>query len=123
MRSKDYAVLTQAASVLKGLIQDGARIVRGDASQSIKNFGEAVHWLLAQAESGVRKQRYKGLGEMNSEELFETTMNPQTRRLLRVRLEDASKADDIFSMLMGDEVEPRRAFIEENALFATNIDI
>ncbi len=123
LRSKDYAVLTQAASVLKGLIQDGARIVHGDASQSIKNFGEAVHWLLAQAESGVRKQRYKGLGEMNSEELFETTMNPQTRRLLRVRLEDASKADDIFSMLMGDEVEPRRAFIEENALFATNIDI
>ena len=105
------------------MIQDGARIVRADASQAIKNFGEAVHWLLAQAESGVRKQRYKGLGEMNSEELFETTMNPQTRRLLRVRLEDASKADDIFSMLMGDEVEPRRAFIEENALFATNIDI
>ncbi len=123
LRSKDYATLTQAASVLKGLIKDGARVVRADSSQAIKNFGEAVHWLLSQAESGVRKQRYKGLGEMNSEELFETTMNPQTRRLLRVRLEDASKADDIFSMLMGDEVEPRRAFIEENALFAANIDI
>jgi len=123
IRSKDYTVLTQASHILKGLIGEGARVVRSDASQAVKNFGEAVHWLLAQAESGVRKQRYKGLGEMNSEELFETTMNPQTRRLLRVRLEDASKADDIFSMLMGDAVEPRRAFIEENALFAANIDI
>ena len=89
----------------------------------MKNFGEAVRWLLDQAEAGVRKQRYKGLGEMDSEELFETTMDPQTRRLLRVRLEDASKADDIFSMLMGDEVEPRRDFIEENALFVSNLDI
>ena len=123
LRSNDYRVLVETSQALKGLIGEGARVVRGDDSQQIKNFGDAVRWLLAQAEAGVRKQRYKGLGEMGAEELFETTMNPQTRRLLRVRLEDASKADDIFSMLMGDEVEPRRAFIEENALFVSNLDV
>ena len=123
LRSHEYATLVETAQALEGVIKAGARIVRGDVSQGVKNFGEAVRWLLDQAEAGVRKQRYKGLGEMNSEELFETTMNPQTRRLLRVRLEDASKADDIFSMLMGDEVEPRRDFIEENALFVSNLDI
>lgn len=123
LRSREYLTLREASDALKGIIGEGARIVRGDNSQSVKNFGEAVRWLLSQAEAGVRKQRYKGLGEMGAEELFETTMNPQTRRLLRVRLEDASKADDIFSMLMGDEVEPRRDFIEENALFVSNLDI
>ena len=123
LRSRDYQTLTESAQALKGLIGEGARVVRGDKTEAVKNFGEAVKWLLAQAEAGVRKQRYKGLGEMDAAELFETTMNPQTRRLLRVRLEDASKADDIFSMLMGDEVEPRRDFIEENALFASNIDV
>lgn len=97
--------------------------MRGDSSQPVKNFGEAVKWFMDQAEAGVKKQRYKGLGEMGAEELYETTMNPQTRRLLRVRLEDASKADDIFSMLMGDEVEPRREFIEDNAIFVSNLDI
>ena len=123
LRSHEYATLVETAQALEGVIKAGARVVRGDVSQGVKNFGEAVRWLLDQAEAGVRKQRYKGLGEMNSEELYETTMNPQTRRLLRVRLEDASKADDIFSMLMGDEVEPRRDFIEENALFVSNLDI
>ena len=123
LRSHEYATLVETARALEGVVGNGARIVRGDVSQGVKNFGEAVRWLLDQAEAGVRKQRYKGLGEMDSEELFETTMDPQTRRLLRVRLEDASKADDIFSMLMGDEVEPRRDFIEENALFVSNLDI
>lgn len=123
LRSHDYHTLVTCSEALKGLIGEGARVVRGESSQSVKNFGEAVRWLLTQAENGVRKQRYKGLGEMGAEELFETTMNPKTRRLLRVRLEDASKADDIFSMLMGDEVEPRRAFIEDNALFVNNLDI
>ncbi len=123
LRSNEYRILVEASQQMKGLIGEGARIVRKDKSQQVKNFGEAVRWLLDQAESGVRKQRYKGLGEMGSDELFETTMNPNTRRLLRVRLEDASKADDIFSMLMGDEVEPRRDFIEENALFVSNLDI
>ena len=123
LRSHEYRILVETSQQLKGLISDGARVVRKDKSQQVKNFGEAVRWLLEQAESGVRKQRYKGLGEMGAEELFETTMDPKTRRLLRVRLEDASKADDIFSMLMGDEVEPRRDFIEENALFVSNLDI
>ena len=123
LRSHEYATLVETARALEGVVGNGARVVRGDVSQGVKNFGEAVRWLLDQAEAGVRKQRYKGLGEMDSEELFETTMDPQTRRLLRVRLEDASKADDIFSMLMGDEVEPRRDFIEENALFVSNLDI
>lgn len=123
LRSHEYKVLTDISSALKGFIGDGARVVRGDKSQAVKNFGEAVKWLIDQAEKGVRKQRYKGLGEMDADELFETTMNPNTRRLLKVRLEDASKADDIFSMLMGDEVEPRRDFIEENALFVNNLDI
>lgn len=123
LRSHEYRILVETSQQLKGLIGDGARVVRKDKSQQVKNFGEAVRWLLEQAESGIRKQRYKGLGEMGAEELFETTMDPKTRRLLRVRLEDASKADDIFSMLMGDEVEPRRDFIEENALFVSNLDI
>ena len=123
LRSNEYKVLVAASEELKGLIQEGARVVRGQKSQSVKNFGETVKWLLDQAEAGVKKQRYKGLGEMGSKELFETTMNPATRRLLRVRLEDACKADDTFSMLMGDEVEPRRNFIEENAIFVNNLDI
>ena len=123
LRSNEYRILRDAAVALKGVVGEGARAVRGEASQSVKNFGEAVKWFMDQAEAGVKKQRYKGLGEMGSEELYETTMNPQTRRLLRVRLEDASKADDIFSMLMGDEVEPRREFIEDNAIFVSNLDI
>ena len=123
LRSNEYRTLRTAAEALKGVVGEGARAVRGEASQPVKNFGEAVKWFMDQAEAGVKKQRYKGLGEMGSEELYETTMNPKTRRLLRVRLEDASKADDIFSMLMGDEVEPRREFIEDNAIFVSNLDI
>ena len=123
LRSNEYRILRDAAVALKGVVGEGERAVRGEASQSVNNFGEAVKWFMDQAEAGVKKQRYKGLGEMGSEELYETTMNPQTRRLLRVRLEDASKADDIFSMLMGDEVEPRREFIEDNAIFVSNLDI
>ena len=123
LRSNEYRILRDAATALEGVVGEGARAVRGDSSQPVKNFGEAVKWFMDQAEAGVKKQRYKGLGEMGAEELYETTMNPQTRRLLRVRLEDASKADDIFSMLMGDEVEPRREFIEDNAIFVSNLDI
>ena len=123
LRSNEYRILRDAATALEGVVGEGARAVRGDSSQPVKNFGEAVRWFMDQAEAGVKKQRYKGLGEMGAEELYETTMNPQTRRLLRVRLEDASKADDIFSMLMGDEVEPRREFIEDNAIFVSNLDI
>ena len=108
---------------MNGLIGEGARVTRENKTHNVKNFEEAIVWLMQEASSGIAKQRYKGLGEMNAEQLAETTMQPENRRLLRVRLEDAASSDNIFSMLMGDNVEPRRAFIEDNALFASNIDI
>ncbi|MGL4667795.1 MAG: DNA topoisomerase (ATP-hydrolyzing) subunit B [Saezia sp.] len=125
--SHDYALLTEAAHVFRGLIQEGAKVQRGSAdklkSQKIESFGQAIKWLMQQAESSVTRQRYKGLGEMNAEQLWETTMDPSVRRLLRVEIEDAIEADKVFTMLMGDEVEPRRYFIENNALRASNIDV
>ncbi|HYA59549.1 MAG TPA: DNA gyrase subunit B, partial [Burkholderiaceae bacterium] len=123
----DYAALHSAAQVFRGLLAEGARVARGEGERSkeaaAKDFRGAMQWLLEQAESGVSKQRYKGLGEMNPGQLWETTMDPSVRRLLRVQIEDAIAADAIFSTLMGDEVEPRRVFIEENALSAGNIDV
>ena len=97
-------------------------VARNKESTPVKNFSEAVNWLLNQAEKGIIRQRYKGLGEMMADQLFSTTMDPAARRMLRVRIEDAASADAIFSMLMGDVVEPRRDFIETNALYAGNID-
>ena len=105
--------------MLQCVIGDGAVVKRAGASQPVRNFAEAVNWLIKQAEKGIIRQRYKGLGEMTPEQLKETTMDPKVRRMLRVRIEDAASADGIFSMLMGDVVEPRRDFIEANALFAT----
>ena len=113
--------------MFRGLLSEGARVARGEGERSkeapARDFRTAMQWLLAQAESSVAKQRYKGLGEMNPAQLWETTMDPNVRRLLKVQIEDAIGADAIFSTLMGDEVEPRRVFIEANALSAGNIDI
>jgi len=123
----DYSALEQAGETLLGLIGSGAKVYRGVGDRrkehSISHFRDAVQWLRQEAERGVVKQRYKGLGEMNPEQLWETTMDPSARRLLQVKIEDAIAADEVFTTLMGDEVEPRRAFIEAHALQAGNIDI
>lgn len=124
----DYEALAKASAALTNVLGSGATVKRGDPDKSIKeaavkDFREAMEWLLAEAERGVSRQRYKGLGEMNPEQLWETTMDTNTRTLLKVQIEDAIAADQVFTALMGDEVEPRRAFIETNALIARNIDV
>ena len=116
--SGDYQQLLGTARLLEGLIGPGAFINRGEKRQAVKDFGEVMAWLLQEVEKNAALQRYKGLGEMNPEQLWETTMDPTKRRLLRVQIEDGIAADEIFSKLMGDDVEPRRAFIESNALIA-----
>jgi DNA gyrase subunit B len=124
----DYETLEKASSALTNVLGSGATVKRGDPDKTVKeavvkDFREAMEWLLAEAERGVSRQRYKGLGEMNPEQLWETTMDTNTRTLLRVQIEDAIAADQVFTTLMGDEVEPRRAFIESNALIVRNIDV
>ena len=123
----DYAALSEAASTFRDLLGEGARVERGEGERrkedKVSDFRQAMRWLIAQAEHATARQRYKGLGEMNPEQLWETTMDPAVRRLLRVQIDDAIEADRVFTMLMGDEVEPRRLFIEGNALRAANIDV
>ena len=123
VQSGDYDQIKKTAQVLQGLLGDGAYVKRGDQQQPVKEFREAIEWLLSEVQRGVSIQRYKGLGEMNPEQLWETTMDPKTRRLLRTQIEDAISAEEIFSTLMGDAVEPRRQFIESNALGVRNLDI
>ena len=115
--------MVKTADTLAGLIREDAQVKRGDNARSIKSFREGLDWLLAEAKGGMSIQRYKGLGEMNPEQLWETTMDPQKRILLKVQIEDAISAGEIFTTLMGDEVEPRRQFIENNALGVSNLDV
>ena len=121
--SSEYRRISELSRTLAGLFGAGAYVKRGEARQEVASFREAIHWLLDQARKGQYIQRYKGLGEMNPEQLWDTTINPASRRLVQVRIEDALGADEIFSTLMGDQVEPRREFIERNALSATNLDV
>ena len=121
--SGDYQQIRRTAQMLVGLIGPGAIIRRGEKAFAIASFADAIKWLLNEVERGLTKQRYKGLGEMNPAQLWETTMDPTVRRLLKVQIDDVISADEIFTTLMGDDVEPRRAFIESNALYARNIDV
>ena len=123
----DYEALSRAGTTFKGLLSGDAIVKRGEGEKQkemkVGDFRAAMAWLMAQAENAVGRQRYKGLGEMNPEQLWDTTMDPSVRRLLKVQIDDAIEADRVFTMLMGDEVEPRRDFIESNALRAANIDV
>jgi DNA gyrase subunit B len=123
VESGDYKQIVSMAETLSGLVQEGATARRGEQSRAVRSFKEALDWLLEEARGGMGIQRYKGLGEMNPAQLWETTMDPTKRILLKVQIEDAISADEIFATLMGDDVEPRRAFIEANALGVTNLDV
>jgi len=123
LHSGDYAQIRKTAQMLHGLLGDGAYIRRGEQMHPVREFREAIEWVLGEVQRGIGIQRYKGLGEMNPEQLWETTMNPKTRRLLKTQIDDAIGADEIFTTLMGDAVEPRRNFIETNALGVRNLDV
>jgi DNA gyrase subunit B len=123
LQSGDYDQIKRTAQLLQGLLGNGAYVKRGEQQRQVTEFKQALDWLLQEVEKGISVQRYKGLGEMNPEQLWETTMDPASRRLLRIQIEDAISADGIFTTLMGDAVEPRRAFIENNALGVRNLDV
>jgi DNA gyrase subunit B len=121
--SAEYRRIAELGRALSGLLQPGAYVAKGEQRREISSFKQAIDWLLELARKGQVIQRYKGLGEMNPGQLWDTTINPATRRLVRVRIEDAQAANDIFATLMGDQVEPRREFIEKNALAVANLDV
>ena len=122
-RSPEYERLSAIGAELRDVMRAGAYVERGKERRDVQTFAEAIDWLMQQAKQGQTIQRYKGLGEMNPEQLWDTTVNPETRRLMQVRIEDAVAADEIFTTLMGDQVEPRREFIERNALAVANLDV
>ena len=123
LESADYAQIQKTAQLFQGLFGQGSYVQRGERKQVVHEFKPALEWLLEEVKKSINVQRYKGLGEMNPEQLWETTMDPQNRRLLRAQIDDSILTDEIFTTLMGDVVEPRRAFIEKNALRAVNIDV
>jgi DNA gyrase subunit B len=121
--SGEYRQIIKSAELTKNLIGEGGQIFRGEKSERVNNFHDALTWLMGEAKRNLNIQRYKGLGEMNPEQLWETTMDPKVRRLLKVTIEDTTAVEETFTKLMGDDVAPRREFIESNALAASNLDI